>query len=502
MSGVVSGDTVTLNTPSATFSDKDAGNGKTVTMSGISISGTDVANYDLQNFTATTTANITPKPITSSYTASDKIYDRSTSATVNGSLAGVIFGDTVTVAKTSSLFSDINVGNSKTVSVSGISIGGPGASNYSLQNNSTTTTANITPKTITASFTSDSKTYDRSKIASVSGSLSGVISGDQVLLSNASALFPDKNVANGKTVTVSGISIGGSSSSNYSLQNSSTTATANILHKVLTASFSASDKTYDRNTIAAVTNSISGVISGDTVSLAEIIANFSDKKAANDKTVTVTSIITGADSSNYSLSNSTEYILASIAKKPLTASFSALNKVFDGTSEVEVEGSSSGVISGDVVEFEYEDAKFIDDTIGAQKQVRVSGIYLSGSDANNYSLLNTTAITSATVAAPANIAGSVYYVDWTTPTFFSGDTSCNNCIDWKRLYKMLKIDDRIKSIINYVSISNQDEENKSASIEEENNKSASMEEENNNIEEENNISTLILSEKENFEMLL
>jgi hypothetical protein len=57
---------------------------------------------------------------------------------------------------------------------------------------------------------------------------------------------------------------------------------------------------------------------------------------------------------------------------------------------------------------------------------------------------------------------------------------------------MLKIDDRIKSIINYVSISNQDEENKSASIEEENN----------NIEEENNISTLILSEKENFEMLI
>ena len=60
MSGVIAGDTVSLNTPSATFSDKDAGNGKTVTMSGISISGADVANYNLQNFTATTTANITP----------------------------------------------------------------------------------------------------------------------------------------------------------------------------------------------------------------------------------------------------------------------------------------------------------------------------------------------------------------------------------------------------------------------------------------------------------
>ena len=244
------------------------------------------------------------------------------------------------------------------------------------------------------------------------------------------------------------------------------------------------------------------VISGDTVSLAEIIANFSDKRAANNKRVTVTSSIAGADSSNYVLSNSTEYIAASIAKKPLTASFSALNKVFDGTSEVEVEGSSSDVIAGDVVEFEYEEAKFIDDTIGTEKQVMVSGIYLSGSDANNYSLLNTTAITSATVAAPANIAGSVYYVDWTTPTFFTGSTSCNNCIDWKRLYQMLKIDDKIKSIINYVSISNQDEDNKSASIEDEENKSASIEEENNRIEEENNISTLILSEKENYEMLL
>ena len=45
MSGAITGDTVNLNTPAATFSDKDARNNKTVTMSGISISGTDVANY-------------------------------------------------------------------------------------------------------------------------------------------------------------------------------------------------------------------------------------------------------------------------------------------------------------------------------------------------------------------------------------------------------------------------------------------------------------------------
>ena len=151
------------------------------------------------------------------------------------------------------------------------------------------------------------------------------------------------------------------------------------------------------------------------------------------------------------------------------------------------------VIAGDIVEFEYGEARFIDDTIGAEKIVRISGIYLSGPDANNYNLLNTTAFASAVVSAPADIAGSVYYIDWATPTFVGGDTSCNNCIDWKRLYKMLKIDDKIKSIINYVSISNQDEED---------NKSASIEEKNDEIDEENNISNLILNEKEKFEMLL
>jgi probable HAF family extracellular repeat protein/YD repeat-containing protein len=46
-------------TYSPTFSDASQGNGKTVTVSGISISGTAAGNYSLQNTTATATANIT-----------------------------------------------------------------------------------------------------------------------------------------------------------------------------------------------------------------------------------------------------------------------------------------------------------------------------------------------------------------------------------------------------------------------------------------------------------
>ena len=302
MSGVIAGDTVNLNTPAATFSDKDAGNDKTVTMSGISISGTDVANYDLLNFTATTTANITPKPITSSYTASNKVYDQTVQATVNGSLSGVIFGDTVTVTKTSSVFSDMNVGSGKTVTVSGISIGGPGSPNYSLQNNSTTTTASITQKPLTALYTAESKVYDRNSTANVTGELSGVISGDQVSLSNSSAVFSNENAANNKTVTVSGISISGTSSSNYALQNSTATTTANISPKSLTASFEASNKVYNRNTSAIVTHSINGIIDGDTITLENIVLISLIREQVTIK-LYCTSSISGADVSNYQLSN-------------------------------------------------------------------------------------------------------------------------------------------------------------------------------------------------------
>ena len=108
-----------------------------------------------------------------------------------------------------------------------------------------------------------------------------MISGDQVSLSNASAVFSNKNVANNKTVTVSGLSISGTSSSNYALQNSIATTTANISPKSLIASFEASNKVYDRNTSAVVSHSINGIIDGDIISLENITANFSDKRAGN-----------------------------------------------------------------------------------------------------------------------------------------------------------------------------------------------------------------------------
>src|SRR5206468_1035931 len=104
----VSGDVFTDSYTSATFSDKNVGTGKTVSVSRITISGADAGNYSLQNTTTTTTANITSKALTVSATGVNRVYNATTSATVNLS-DDHISGDVVTDSYTSASFADKNV---------------------------------------------------------------------------------------------------------------------------------------------------------------------------------------------------------------------------------------------------------------------------------------------------------------------------------------------------------------------------------------------------------
>ena len=74
----VAGDVLNLSNAAANFTDKNAGSGKTVNVSGIHVAGTDAGNYTF-NTTAATTADITAKALTVSATGSNKVYDGTTS---------------------------------------------------------------------------------------------------------------------------------------------------------------------------------------------------------------------------------------------------------------------------------------------------------------------------------------------------------------------------------------------------------------------------------------
>jgi hypothetical protein len=230
--GIVSGDTVSLNTTAAgVFTDKAVGTGKTVTVSGLTIGGADAGNYSLSQ--PTTTANITSKAITvTGITANNKQYDGTITATLNtgsGTLVGVISGDTVSLTGFGiGVFTDKTVGTGKTVNVSGLTAGGTDGANYALTQ--PMPAANITVKTLAVSgITSNDKPYDGTAVATLNignAALEGLVLGDTVTLNATSAvgLFVDINVGSGKTVTISGLTIGGTDVANYTLVQPTTTA--------------------------------------------------------------------------------------------------------------------------------------------------------------------------------------------------------------------------------------------------------------------------------------
>ena len=148
------------------------GTGKTLTPAGSVTDGNSGQNYTV-TFVNNSTGAITARPLTVTATGVNKIYDRTTAATV--SLADDrVAGDVLTDSYSTATFADRNVGTSKPVSVSGISISGADATNYTLQNTTATTTADITPGSLTGSITASSKTYNGTTTATIaSRTLSG-----------------------------------------------------------------------------------------------------------------------------------------------------------------------------------------------------------------------------------------------------------------------------------------------------------------------------------------
>ena len=81
---MVAGEDVTLDDSaiSGSFDTKDVGTGKTVTVTGLTLTGADAGKYILVQ--PTTTADITAATLTvTGITAGDKVYDGTTDATID-----------------------------------------------------------------------------------------------------------------------------------------------------------------------------------------------------------------------------------------------------------------------------------------------------------------------------------------------------------------------------------------------------------------------------------
>jgi hypothetical protein len=197
-------------------------------------------------------------------TANNKVYDSTTTATLNtGSavLAGVAGGDDVQLVTTGAagVFANKNVGTGKTVTISGLTLTGADAANYSLTQ--PTATANITARDLTADATGVNKVYTGTNAATVTFTSDALV-GDVVTF-NYAATFANANVGNGKAVTVSSITLAGADAGNYNLLTTSDTTTANITQAPLTVTANNQSKTVSQPD-PAFTFTYSGFVNGET----------------------------------------------------------------------------------------------------------------------------------------------------------------------------------------------------------------------------------------------
>jgi hypothetical protein len=210
---VIGNDSVKLSGGTAIFADKNAGNSKTVTLSGATLSGTDVGNYALDSVAATT-AKITPAPLTITAMTYTKVYDSNTSAAAIPTVSGLQGIDTVTGR--AETYDTKHVGTSKALTVSAYTINdGNSGNNYSVSTVADSTGV-ITKASLTISALANTKGYDGSTSAAAVPAHSGTQGTDSV--TGLVETYDNKNAGINKTLSVVGYTVNdGNSGNNYNI---------------------------------------------------------------------------------------------------------------------------------------------------------------------------------------------------------------------------------------------------------------------------------------------
>jgi hypothetical protein len=199
------------------------------------------------------------------------VYDAATDAAASifgsgGTVAG-IGTETLTLSGSGTLMSK-SAGTQGVSSLGSLALNdgtGAGAGlagNYQLAGGSDVVT--VTPLAITVTGIANNKTFDGTTAATLSALGSGgVIAGDTVAFAATGAAFADRNAANGKTVTISGITDAGADAGNYRF-NAGAVTIADITPATLTET--ATPVSVASGQAPTLSGSVSGFVPGDTQS--------------------------------------------------------------------------------------------------------------------------------------------------------------------------------------------------------------------------------------------
>ena len=273
--GLVDGEDLTIMV-TGTFSDANAGEGKTVSITDAAlVNGTNgrADNYHLTSFNTTTTADITARPITITAGSDTKTYDGT--ALTRNTYDAVYTGDATKTALAAGDVLEVTVSGSRTAAGSSDNT----ASGAVIRNNNVDVTANyqityakgtltVNRKAVTITASDASKTYDGTALTESGFTATALEAGDNhtftVVMTEESTITKVGTQPN-VIATVDGVAVSTESATevgNYfvTIENGALTITA----KALTVTADAQSKPYGKAD-PALTYTTDGLVAGDSV---------------------------------------------------------------------------------------------------------------------------------------------------------------------------------------------------------------------------------------------
>ena len=251
----------------------------------------------------------------------------------------------------------------------------------------------VNPAPVTVTFTAADKFYDGTNTAAVSNCsiATGKVGSDDVTCSVVGGTFASSDAsASAQTVSATA-TLGGAKASNYTVTNPVTT-TAKINPAPVTVTFTAADKFYDGTNTAAVSNCViaSGKVGSDNLTCSVAGGTFASSNAsASAQTVSATATLGGTMASNYTVTNPVT-TTAKINPAPVTVTFTAADKFYDGTNTAAVSNCviASGKVGSDSVTCSVAGGTFASSNASASAQTVSATATLGGTMASNYTVTN------------------------------------------------------------------------------------------------------------------
>ena len=414
-SNLVSGESLVLS-GSGTVASKDVSGGtQNITLGTITLAdNTGVAsNYSLTSGTM----DITQKQVNLTGT---KVYDND--ATLNNSIISVasglvgsetlgLSGDVVTNSSNVGTYlasaGQLNVG-STTIALADGTNGGL-ANNYAINEGTFT----ITQRPVTISGT---KVYDGAQTVSAANitTFNNTAGGQTLTISGNTSFLESQSVGSGKTINVSGLTLGNGTgvASNYSLSSGTFNVTARPVTLTTSRLFD-NTKNVDATNLSVTFNNLAG---SETLSLSGLGSVSSENVASGQQSVTLGTLSlvdnTGV-ASNYSLTSATLDINA----KPISLSGS---KVYDASATAASSALTiSGTVGGQTLTLSGNGTLSAGADAGTNKTINTLGLTLGNGSggtagvATNYSLVGGTYQMNVT-QRPVTISGSRFYDSTTT----------------------------------------------------------------------------------------